>query len=133
MIYALRGPLAAYVRRFAAREYGDSHEAIKRRDGPLNGLYGGFAFWGLLCHAGHGRKNSRLEAIGGHASGEKLPGNTGIPARIMDGSRSAGRLAARATLTAKEIPPQETPGRAVVVSRFFRCLPDDHQGKGKDK
>lgn len=44
--------------RFAALEYRDSHKGIKRRDGPANGLYGGFAFWGLLRPAGHGRKNA---------------------------------------------------------------------------
>ena len=34
----------------------DSHKGIKRRDGPLNGLCGGFEFWHLPCPAGHGRK-----------------------------------------------------------------------------
>ena len=38
------GPLAASVGRFAVWEYRDSHKGIKRRDGPVNGLYGGFAF-----------------------------------------------------------------------------------------
>lgn len=49
MLYALRGPLAASVGRFAVWEYRNSHKGIKRRDGPVNGLYGGFAFW--VCFA----------------------------------------------------------------------------------
>ena len=56
LIYALYRPMAASVGRFAVREYRDSHNGIKRRDGPVNGLYGGFAFWGLLRPAGRGRK-----------------------------------------------------------------------------
>ena len=44
MIYALRGPLAASVGRFAVWEYRDSHKGTKRRDGAANGLYAGFAF-----------------------------------------------------------------------------------------
>ena len=44
LLYALCGALRASVRRFWAREYRDSHEAIKRRDGPVNGLNGGFCF-----------------------------------------------------------------------------------------
>ena len=71
MLYAMRGPLAAPVGRFAVREYRDSHKGIKRRGGPLNGLYGGFAFWPLPCPAGHGRKNSRLLAVGQRTSGGK--------------------------------------------------------------
>ena len=78
LLYALRGPLATSVGRFAVREYRDSHNGIKRRDGPLNGLNGGFAFWHLPCPAGHGRKNSRLEAIGGHESGGDLVEGVGI-------------------------------------------------------
>lgn len=30
-------------------------------------------------------------------------------------------------------PPQVATGRAMVVSRFFRRFPDNHQGKHKDK
>lgn len=56
LLYALRGTLAASVGRFAVREYRDSHKCIKRRVGPANGLYGGFAFWHLPCPAGRGRK-----------------------------------------------------------------------------
>ena len=65
MIYALRGPLAAYVGRFAVWEYRDSHKGIKRSDGHLNGLYGGFAFWPLPCPAGHGRKNAACKPLEG--------------------------------------------------------------------
>ena len=61
--------------RFWAREYSDSHKGIKRRDEPANGLYGGLAFWGMFRPAGHGRKNSRLQAPGGPTSEGKLPGN----------------------------------------------------------
>lgn len=78
MLYALFGRLRAAVERLTAWEYRDSHKGIKRRDGPANGLYGGFAFWCLPCLAGHGRKNSRLEAIGGHTSGGKMAEGTGI-------------------------------------------------------
>ena len=56
LLYALWGALWASVRRFAVQEYRDSHEGIKRSVGPVNGLYGGLAFWGLLRPAGHGRK-----------------------------------------------------------------------------
>lgn len=78
LIYALCWPLAASVGRFAVREYRDSHKGIKRRDGPANGLYGGFVFWPLPRPVGHGRKNSRLEAIGGHTSGGDLVEGAGI-------------------------------------------------------
>ena len=95
MLYALRGPVAATVGRFAVWEYRDSHKGIKRRDGPVNGLYGGFAFWHLPCPAGHGRKNSRLEAIGGHTSGGKMVEGTGIWAgrcRPLKGIKTAPGL-----------------------------------------
>ena len=114
LLCALRGPMAASVGRFAAREYRDSHKGAKCRDGPANGLNGGLLFLGYAPPCWTRTQNSRLEAIGGHTSGRKLRGNTGIPARSMDGSRSAGRLAARATLTAKENPPQVVPGREAV-------------------
>ena len=58
MLYALFGCLRAAVGSFGSREYRDSHKGIKRRDGPVNGLYGGFAFWGLIRLAGYGRKNA---------------------------------------------------------------------------
>jgi len=61
LLYALFGVLSASVGRFAVREYRDSHEGIKRRVGPVNGLYGGLAFCGLLRPAGHGRKNAACE------------------------------------------------------------------------
>lgn len=63
--------------RFAVREYRDSHKGIKRRDGHVNGLYGGFAFFGMLCPDGQGRKNSRLLAVGGHTSGGTCAGSIG--------------------------------------------------------
>ena len=83
MLYALRGPLSGYVGRFAVREYRDSHDGIRRRVGPANGLYGGFSFWDMFRPAGHGRKNSRLLAIGGHASGGKLLGSIGTRADAL--------------------------------------------------
>ena len=36
--------MRAAVGRLTAWEYRDSYKGIKLRDGPLNGLYGGFAF-----------------------------------------------------------------------------------------
>lgn len=51
---------------------------IKPLYGLVNGLYVGFAFWDMFRPAGHGRKNSRLEAIGGHTSGGKLVEGVGI-------------------------------------------------------
>ena len=71
MFCAMCWPLAAYVGRFAVREYRDSHKGIKRRDGPVNGLYGGFAFWGMLRPDGHKRKNAACKPLEGHTSGEK--------------------------------------------------------------
>lgn len=56
--------------RFAVREYRDSHKGIKRRDGPANGLYGGLAFWGLLCPAGHERKNAARKPLEGLQAAE---------------------------------------------------------------
>ena len=44
--------------RLTAWEYRDTARAVKRRVGPANGLYGGFAFWPRPCPAGHGRKNA---------------------------------------------------------------------------
>ena len=44
------------MRRFWAREYRDSHDGIKRRDGAVNGLYGGFSFWRVLRTVRHERK-----------------------------------------------------------------------------
>ena len=61
LLYALRGPLAASVGRFAAREYRDTAKAVKRRVGPANGLYGGFVFWPLPCPDGQGLKNAACE------------------------------------------------------------------------
>lgn len=49
MFYAVRGPLAASVGRFAVREYRDSHEGIKRRDRPVNGLRNDLLF--AVCYA----------------------------------------------------------------------------------
>lgn len=102
MLYALRRPLSAYVGRFAVREYRDSHDGIKRRVGPANGLYGGFSFWDMFRPAGHGRKNSRLLAIGGHASGGKLLESIGTRADTLEG------------LEGTKNPPQAVPGRAMV-------------------
>ena len=56
--------------RFAVLEYRDSHKGIKRRDGPVNGLYGGLAFWPLPCPAGHGRKNAACEPLEGLQAAE---------------------------------------------------------------
>ena len=85
MLYALRGPLAASVGRFAVREYRDSHKGIKRRDGPENGLYGGFVFWPIPCPDGQGRKNAACKPLEGHTSGGKLAGS------IRDIAAHAGR------------------------------------------
>ena len=85
MLYALRGPLAATVGRFAVWEYRYSHKGIKRRDGTENGLYGGFAFWDMFRPAGHGRKNSRLRAVGRRTSGGKLLGSIGTRADALEG------------------------------------------------
>lgn len=99
MIYALRGPLAASVGRFALREYRDSHKSAKRRVGPANGIYGGLLFLVQLIHVGHGSKNSRLRAVGGHTGGGKLPGSIGTRADMLEGLEGAKN------------PPQESPGR----------------------
>ena len=107
MFYALRGPLAATVGRFAVWEYRDSHNGIKRRDGPLNGLYEGFAFWLVLRAAGNGDKNSRLLAVGRRTSGGKLLGSIGTRADTLEG------------LEGTKKPPQESPGRALVVFKIF--------------
>ena len=72
MIYALRGPLAASVGRFAVREYRDSHKGINRRSGPVNGLYGGFAFWDMFRPAGHGRKNAACKPLEGLQAAESI-------------------------------------------------------------
>lgn len=45
-------------RTFGCAGIRDSHKGAKRRDGPLNGLYGGFVFWPIPCHVGNGRKNA---------------------------------------------------------------------------
>ena len=103
MIYALQGVLWASVRRFWARKYRDSHEAIKRRDEPVNGLYSGFTFWRVLRTDRHKRKNSRLRAVEWRTSGGKL---------LKDiGTRE------------KENPPQVIPGRALVVFKIFSPSP----------
>ena len=73
----MRGPLEASVRRFRAREYNDSHEGIKRRDGPVNGLYGGFAFWGMLRPDGQGRKNAACKPLEGLQAEESWRGVEG--------------------------------------------------------
>ena len=88
MIYALRGPLAVSVGRFAVLEYRDSHDGIKRRVGPLNGLYGGFTFWRVLRTDRHKRKNSRLRAVEWRTSGGKLLGSIGTRAPTLDGWRA---------------------------------------------
>lgn len=58
-------------------EYRDSHKGIKRRSGPVNGLYGGFVFWPIHLPDEHGRKNSRLRAVEWRTSGGKLLGSIG--------------------------------------------------------
>ena len=120
LLYALRGLLAASVRRFAVWEYRDSHKGIKRRSGPVNGLYCGFVFWPFPCpagngrkmpHAGHRRAHKRREDGGGYRDmGGALPASEGHKNR-----------------------PRIDQGRKLRYSRFFRRLPDHHQGKGKNK
>lgn len=56
-------------------------------------------------------KNSRLEALGGHASGGKLAGSIGTRADPLDG------------LEGTKNPPQVAPGRAVVVFKIFSPSP----------
>ena len=114
LIYALRGRLRVSVGRLTAWKYRDSHKDIKRRDGPANGLCGGFVFWPLPCPAGHGRKNSRLRAVGRRTSGGKQREDIG----------GHGQNKTR---------PRKAQGGRWWYSRFFRRLPDDHQGKHKDK
>ena len=65
------------MRRFLAREYRDSQKGLKRRVGPANGLYNGFAFLPISYPAVNGRKKCRLLAVGRRTSGEKLPGSIG--------------------------------------------------------
>lgn len=84
MLYALRGLLAASVGRFAVREYRDSHDGIKRRDGTLNGLYGGFSFWVCSALLDAGAK-CRLRAVGRRTSGGKLVGSIGTRADTLEG------------------------------------------------
>ena len=69
LFYALFGRMWDAVGRFEVLEYRNSHDGIKRRVEPVNGLYGGFVFLLVHCPAGHGRKKYRLRAIGGHISG----------------------------------------------------------------
>lgn len=111
MLYALRGPLAASVGHFAVWEYRDSHDGIKRRVGPVNGLNGSFAFWHLPCPAGHRRKNSRLRAVEWRTSGGKLLGSIGTRADTVDG------------LEGTKNPPQVVTGRALVVFKIFSPSP----------
>lgn len=111
MIYALCGPLAASVGRFAAREYRDSHKGIKRRDGPLNGLNGGLLFLGYAPPCWTRTQNSRLEAIGGHTSGGELPGSIGTWADTLEATEGTKN------------PPQESPGRALLVFKIFSPSP----------
>ena len=85
LIYALRGRLRVAVGRLMVREYRDTAKAVKRRVGPTNGLYGGFAFWLLPCPAGHGRKNSRLRAVGRRTSGGRMAGSIGTRADTLEG------------------------------------------------
>ena len=118
----MRGPLAASVGRFAVREYRDSHKCIKRREGPVNGLCGGFAFWYLPCPAGHGRKNSRLWAVEWRTGGGKLPGSIGTRADALEGLEGMKKPA-----------PDCSKGGRWWYSRFFSRLPDNHDREQQDK
>ena len=98
MIYALLGRLWAAVGHLMAWEYRDTAKAVKRRDGPVNGLYGGFAFWPLSCPAGHGQKmphegrrtaHKRREAAGEYRN---KGGHVGSPG----GHKNPPRIAPRA-------------------------------------
>lgn len=92
MIYALRGSLRAAAGRLTAWEYRDTAKEVKRRDGPVNGLYGGFVFLlspalldtgAKMPLAGRGTAHKRREAAGeyrdkgGHVGG---PGGHKKPA-----------------------------------------------------
>ena len=118
LIYALCGPLAASAGRFAVREYRDSRKGIKRRVGPANGLYGGFAFLDVFRPAGHGRKKCRLLAVERRTSGGKLAGSIGTWPPTLDGLEGIKKPA-----------PDCSKGGRWWYSRFFCRLPDDHQGK----
>ena len=78
LIYALFGRLLAAVGHLTAWEYRDSHKSEKRRDGPVNGLYGGFVFWPLPCPDGQGRKNAACKPLEGHTSGGTCAWSIGI-------------------------------------------------------
>ena len=119
LLYALRGPLAAYVRRFWAREYRDSHKGAKRRDGPLNGLCGGFVFWPLPCPAGHGRKNAACGLWTVYKRRE-------VAGEYRDAGGRAGRNIGR-----KKYRPRQSQGGK--LSRFFRRLPDHHKREKDNK
>ena len=121
MLYALRGPLVAYVRRFWSREYRDSHEGIKRRDGPLNGLYGGFAFAACSALVDMGAKMPPA----GRRTAHKRRESAG---EYRDKGGHVGRPGGH-----KKAHPRLSQGGRWWYSRFFRRLPDNHQGKGKNK
>ena len=70
MLYALRGRLRVAVGRLMVREYRDTAKAVKRRDGPLNGLYGGLAFWACSALLGAGAKIAACKPLEGLQAAE---------------------------------------------------------------
>ena len=84
LLCALFGCLRAAVGRLKVWEYRDSHKGAKRRDGPANGLYGGFAFWGHALPCWPWAQKCRLQASGGPTSGGKLLGSIGTRAGALD-------------------------------------------------
>ena len=121
MIYALLGRLRAAVGRFAVWEYRDSHKGIKRRDGPANGLYGGLSFWTCSALLATGVKMPPAS----HRAAHKRRGDGG-------GCRDTGGRARKLGGQKKPAPDCSKGGRWW-YSRFFRRLPDDHQGKSQNK
>lgn len=113
MLYALRGAVRAAVGRFGERGYRGHSRTPKTLCGPANGLYCGFAFWGLFRPAGYGRKN---DACG-----------------PLEGLQAAGRWRGVYRAWARENPPQKAQDGHWRYSRFFRRLPDNHNREQQDK
>ena len=64
-------------RTFGCAGIRDSHKGAKRRDGPINGLYGGLLFLGYAPPCWTRAQNSRLRAVGRRTSGGRMRGSIG--------------------------------------------------------